>query len=257
MVMVTRSQPAHAQPHDDDLDSLHRRVCRRGTQVIDRLEQSLRALRDGDTVTARGLLTVDRATTDVDVLIDDESVEALIRGGCVAGNLRAIICISKAVTDLERIEEQAVRLAEETLHLYERRYVHPGRQLIRDAFETGHLALDLLRGALGSFEALSASRARRLACCQRDLAVVMESVLTQAAEFLARDPRNVGQTIQLMLMMTDIERIGEHACDLAGYVYYMVRGSNREPCGSLERARESVPEPGVQGPASTGQAAAI
>jgi len=226
--------------HDGELNQLHVQTLSLGSAVMDRLKRSLEALRTKDAVIAHDVLENRHDACPPDVPIDDARVEAVI--ACESGtcSLRAITCVSKAVTDLERIGEQVARMAHETLHIYEGRHVHPGAQLMREVYAAGQLALALLQGALESFDDLDAHKARTLACEQQELATGIESILLAAAAFLTEDSRNVGQTLRIILLVTEIERIGQHARDLAEYVYYMVEGGNREPCAKTGLVTDAI-----------------
>jgi phosphate transport system protein len=144
----------------------------------------------------------------------------------VARDLRLIMSISRTVTDLERIGDEAARIAHLAHNLYEAERSQPSRHLMRDVITMGALAMEMLQESLQSFDSLNATHARALVCRENELDIEFQSSLRRLATFLLEDARNVGHAIYIVLLTKAMERIGDHARNIAEYVIYMVQGED-------------------------------
>ena len=156
----------------------------------------------------------------------DDAITIVAKRAPVARDLRVIMSISKTITDLERIGDEAARIAHIAKGMFESERSLPGGHLMRDVLNMGQLAVQMLEQALASFDALNATQARALVCRDNDLDMEFQSSLRRLATFLLEDARNVGHAIHIVLLIKAIERIGDHARNIAEYVIYMVQGQD-------------------------------
>jgi phosphate transport system protein len=162
----------------------------------------------------------------MELKIDDDVVTVIATRGPVAGDLRVIMSISKAIIDLERTADEAARIANLAKAMYESERSQPSTHLMRDVTTMGQLAFEMLQESVESFDTLDAERARALVCSENVLDLEFQSSLRRLATFLLEDARNVGHAIQIVLLTKSIERIGDHARSIAEYVIYMVHGED-------------------------------
>lgn len=212
--------------YDGELNALHMRMLEMGSLVLNQVRQSLQALQQKDTAAAHEVLEREHDVDELELKIDDDVVMVIAKRGPVARDLRVIMSISKAVSDLERIGDEAARIANMIINLYDNESSQPSTHLMRDVTTMGNLALKLLQEALEGFDTLDAYRARTIVCRENELDIEFQSSLRRLATFLLEDARNVGHTIHIVLMIKAIERIGDHARNLAEYIVYMVQGED-------------------------------
>jgi phosphate transport system protein len=224
---MTRTLEGHTvQRYDGELNSLHLKVLEMAGLVLDQMEHALRALKQKDIQAANAVLEREHEVDELEVSTDDDVVTVIAKRGPVARDLRVIMSISKTIADLERIGDEATRIAYLTKGLYDAEHSQPSTQLTHDVTRMGHLALEMLHEAMQSFDTLDDARARALICRENELAMEFESGLRRLATFLLEDARNVGHTIHIVLLAKSVERVGDHARNIAEYVVYMVGGED-------------------------------
>jgi phosphate transport system protein len=238
---MTQALEGHTvQRYNGELNSLHLRVLEMGGLVQDQVQHALLTLQHKDTGIANTVLEREHQVDDLEVEIDDDVITVIAKRAPVARDLRVITSVSKTITDLERIGDEAARIAHLAKSIYETERSQPGSHLMRDVITMGQLALDMLQESLQSFDSLDASRARALACRENVLDIEFQSSLRRLATFLLEDARNVGHAIHIVLMTKAIERIGDHARNIAEHVIYMVRGEDvRHRLGSYCDTRDT------------------
>jgi len=150
----------------------------------------------------------------------------LARRAPLALDLRIIISFSKMVTHLERIGDEAMRIADLCLRLYQTGVQLDDNTLLSDAYAMGRGAEQLLSDALGLIDTLDAGHADELLADQGRLQREFETGLRRLASLAHGDTRAVAQAIDAVLVMKALERIGDHARNLAEYVVYIVRGTD-------------------------------
>jgi phosphate transport system protein len=212
--------------YDGELNSLHLRVLEMGGLVLDQVRHALRALKEKDTAFAITVLEREHEVDELETNIDDDVITVIAKRGPVARDLRIIMSVSKAVADLERIADEAARIAHIARSIYESERSQPSGHLMRDVLSMGGLAVDMLKESLESFDSLNAIHARSLICRENELDIEFQSSLRRLATFLLEDARNVGHAIHIVLFIKAIERIGDHARNIAEYVIYMVHGED-------------------------------
>jgi len=224
---MTRALEGHTvQRYNGELNNLHLRVLQMGGLVLDQVRHALLALQHKDLTIANTVLEREHQVDELELEIDDDVITVIAKRGPVARDLRVITSVSKTITDLERIGDEAARIAHLAQSMFETERSQPGSHLMRDVTNMGQLALDLLQESLESFDALDAGRARTLLCRENVLEIEFQSSLRRLATFLLEDARNVGHAIHIVLMTKAIERIGDHARNIAEYVIYLVRGED-------------------------------
>jgi phosphate transport system protein len=212
--------------YDGELNTLHLKVTEMGALVLTQVNRVIQALQQKNTAMAHDVLETEHEIDHLELAVDDQVVAMIAKRGPVARDLRVIMSISKATTDLERIGDEAARMANLVLGLYDKESSQPSGNLMRDVNTIGRIARDMLKEALESFDTLDAERARALVCTENELDMEFQSSLRRLATFMLEDARNVGHTIHIVLMIKALERIGDHARNIAEYIVYMVLGED-------------------------------
>ena len=221
---------------DGELNHLHLLLLEMGGLAVDQCNQALSALRDEDLELAQYVI---QRETDVDALelkLDSDIWWEVGRRAPVARDLRLVMAFSKSATDLERVGDEATRVAHTALSIYNNEALRPSQNLMRDVYVMGRMANALLRDAIGLLDSLDAKAARSLIERHSDLDAEFQSSLRRVSTFILEDARNVGHAISTVLLIRALERIGGHACNLAEYVIYLVRGDDVRHAGGARGA---------------------
>jgi phosphate transport system protein len=199
---------------DGALAALHMRVIEMGGLVLDQVREAANAYTDWDPQCAERVVERERVVNAYDHSIDAEQFTLIARRQPVANDLRAIIAMSKAVGELERVGDEAKKIARTVLG----RGSRPGPATTRDARHLSRLASSLLRLALDAFDRLELTLAAEVIAKDKDLdveyAAGMRRLLTRAME----DPRHFDVTLEAAFVLKSLERIGDHARNLARHV---------------------------------------
>ncbi|MDY6942449.1 MAG: phosphate signaling complex protein PhoU [Pseudomonadota bacterium] len=212
--------------YDGELNHLHMTVLEMGGLVLDQVRLALQALRHHDDGMVDEVKSRENQVDALEVKLDEQIAHVIARRGPVAKDLRVIIAFSKAVADLERIGDEAAKVAILGGDLYPEGNNGPSDMLIRDAHIVGKVARDMLQEALDVLDSLSVSRAARLVNSEQNLDEEFQSSLRRLTTFVMEDARNVGHVVTITLILKALERIGDHAKNLAEYVIYMVEGQD-------------------------------
>ncbi len=212
--------------YDGELNRLHLMMLEMGSLVLDQVHTSLKALKTEDLVATRLVLDREHKVDELEIRADDEIVSLIARRGPVARDLRVIMAFSKSITDLERIGDEAARIARIIEEMYETERSHPSGQLMRDVHSMGTLVTNMLRRALGIIDGLDADDAVEMAREQGILDAEFRSSMRRLTTFVLEDARNVGHAIYITLIIKALERIGDHSRNLAEYVVYLMSGED-------------------------------
>jgi phosphate transport system protein len=203
-----------SRAYDGALVALHLRVIEMGGLVLDQVREAALAYTEWDTTRALRVLEREQTVNEYDRSIDAEHLTLIARRQPMASDLRVVIAISKAVAELERAGDEAAKIARTVLGHGGR----PGPGTTRDARHLGRLAVNLLRLALDAFDAIESSLAAEVIARDRELdeeyAAGLRRLLTRAME----DPRHFEVTLEAAFVLKSLERIGDHARNLARHI---------------------------------------
>jgi phosphate transport system protein len=202
----------------EELDALKQTLLAMGGLVEDQIRRVMRALIDRDGDLAQEVIDRDRQVNAYDVEIDEKCVELLALHQPTAGDLRFITTTLKIVTDIERIGDQAVNIAQRALELGREPQLKPYVDLPRMAEK----AQRMVKESLDAFVSRDTALAREV--CGEDSAVdaLREQVFRELLTFMMEDPRTIPRAIRLILISRFLERIADHATNIAEMVIYMV-----------------------------------
>lgn len=218
---------------NEDLQNLHANVMEMGHRVAAQIVDAIAALEEDDAELAAMVVSRDKEINSQEKSIDQECSRILVRRQPAASDLRLIFSVIKTVTDLERVGDLAARIALTVLE-------PPGAvtpEHIRAPIKhLGVLVLNLLNKALDAFALMDANRALDIA--QEDLAVDQEykAVVRQLVTYMMEDPRTISWALHISWAARAMERIGDHAKNIAEYVIYMVHGEDVRHTSIAERA---------------------
>jgi phosphate transport system regulatory protein PhoU len=211
---------------DSELFHLRGLVLEMGGLVLDQIVKAVKALHDKDLEAARQVITRDHEVNALEVKTDEECVSLLARRAPMASDLRAIMSASKALTDLERIGDKAKKIARLTIHIYDSESSTPNQKLLRDVDSMSKLAESMLRASLDAFDRLDLEKAVELYQGDAELDAEFQSALRRLVTFILEDARTVGHAMNVLFIIKALERVGDHAKNIAEQVIYLVKGKD-------------------------------
>ncbi|MDR5866507.1 phosphate signaling complex protein PhoU [Halomonas koreensis] len=204
-----------------ELEELKTHLMAMGGLVEKQVQDAVRALLDGDSGLAQRVVENDRAVNDMQIKIDDECTRVLARRQPAASDLRLVLAVIRAASDLERIGDEASKIARNALELVESQNGSRGFVEVRIISE--HVR-KMVRDALTSFARFDTELA--LSVVQEDDQVDNEykTAMRSLMTFMMEDARAISPVLGIMWILRALERIGDHANNLAEYVVYLVKG---------------------------------
>ena len=206
---------------DAELESVRSRVLQMGGLVEEQILRAVEALDSGDMERIDKTIADDHRVNALEVGLDEACVHIIARRQPAAGDLRLLITVIKTITDLERIGDEAEKIARmaKLIHAAERQHVP--RIEIKHVAER---AVAMLRQSLDAFARLDVAEAMHVV--KQDSAVDDEfrAIMRQLITFMMEDPRTITRALEILFIAKAIERIGDHAKNMSEYVIYMVKG---------------------------------
>jgi phosphate transport system protein len=226
--------------YEAELRKIREQLLMMGAKVEEMLENSMRALVQRDSDLASRTIDLDRQVNRLEIEIDDLCLRVLARRQPVASDLRFLTMALKVVTDLERMGDLAVNICERVLELND----HPPLKPYVEVTSMANAAQGMLREALDAFVAADPERAQSV--CARDPAVdgYYATIFRELLTYMMENPRNIFVATRIQSIAKYIERIADHATNLAEMVVFMVRGKDIRHAGKLER-RSKPPSPAI------------
>jgi phosphate transport system protein len=209
---------------DADLETLRSGVLQMGGLVESQIRAALDAFAHGSQELVDRVIANEARVDECEVQIDNDCSHIIVKRQPAAGDLRLIMAISKTVTDLERIGDEAEKIARMSKQIHERGQTDLHRFAnIRHAAD---IALSMLRQALDAFARLDTAQAAGI--IRQDAAIDAEfgSILRQLITFMMEDPRTISTALEIVWIAKAVERIGDHAKNIAEDVIYIVKGTD-------------------------------
>jgi phosphate transport system protein len=225
-----------SKQYDQDLEAIRSRMMQMGGLVESQIRSAVAGYLDGDTDRIEQVIAGDSKVNDLEVAIDDDLRHVIVRRQPAASDLRLIMAVSKTVTDLERIGDEAAKIARMA------RDIHAGvrpKGTARLAM-VGHVAevsIGMLRKSLDAFARLDAAAAARVIAEDATIDSEFQAILRQLITFMMEDPRTISTSINVVWVAKACERIGDHAKNIAEQVIYIVKGTDvrHTPLAEVER----------------------
>lgn len=228
---------------NEDLERLRSDALEMGGLAEAQLRKALESLARNDSALAESVVRMEERVNQMEVDVDDECNRILAMRAPTASDLRLVIAIIKTITDLERVGDEAHKIAS----IVTRRsgVERGGADSYRIVRHLGSVAVELLHDALDVFARLDAPAA--LAAVKRDrlLDEEYDAIQRQCITFMIEDPRTIRAMIDLLWIARALERIGDHAKNICEYVIYMVGGRDVRHVAleEVERQVLAVPAP--------------
>ncbi len=207
-----------------------------GAKVEEIVENSMKALVERDSDLARRMMDYDRQINRLEMEVDDLCLRILARRQPVASDLRFITTALKLVTDLERIGDLGVNICERVVELNTEAPLRP----YADIPKMAETVLGMVREALDAFVADDPDRAQQVIGRDRVVDAYYTQLFRELLTYMMENPRNIFRATRIQSIAKYLERIGDHATNLAEMVVFMVRGKDIRHPWSLDEARPAT-----------------
>jgi phosphate transport system protein len=209
---------------DAEMEAVRMRVLEMGGLVEEQVNKAIEALISGNTRLAEEVIANDHKVNTMEVEADAACTHIIALRQPAASDLRMILTIIRTITDLERIGDEASKIARFAVKVYDTdRILTPRYSEIK--YMAG-LANKMLRESLDAFARLDVSGAAEVARQDMEVDEEFHLITRHLITYMMEDPRTISTFIDLLFIVKAIERIGDHAKNLSEYVVFMVKGKD-------------------------------
>ena len=212
-----------SEQYDAELDTLRNRLMEMGGTVEQQVKNACHALVTHNYDLGQDVRDEDAIVNDFEVELDDKCIQTIARRQPAAGDLRTLICIMKASTDLERVGDEACRIAKTAQAISNMAY--PDNQYV-ELRNLGERVTKILAGALDTFARLDAERAQELIGWDARIDEGYAAIVRHMVATMQKQPAMAEHAVNVIWAARALERIGDHAKNLCEYVVYLVHGED-------------------------------
>ncbi len=235
--MSMNTQEHTSKRYDAELETVRSRVLQMGGLVETQITAAIEALTSGNLQLAEQTIANDHRVNALEVQIDEDCAHIIARRQPAAQDLRMIMTVIKMITDLERIGDEAEKIARMTKLIYSaERLLLPRFGEIKVA--AGY-ALEMLKKSLDAFARVDITSAASVVKQDRLLDEQFRGIMRQLITFMMEDPRTISTSIEILFVAKALERIGDHAKNMSEYVVYLVKGKDVRHITAEEFDRET------------------
>lgn len=206
-----------------ELENLRQQVLDMGALVEQQIAGAIEALVQSDRDRAEEVIARDVEVNAMEVAIDEACNHILIRRQPTASDLRLVVAVIKTITDLERIGDEAEKIARMAAHLATQ---EGGTDSYADAGLLGNHVCQMVRDAMDAFARLDPQQALAIAKSDEQVDRRYEGLMRQCITLMMEDTRAIRRMLDVLWAVRALERIGDHACNICEYVIYLVGGKD-------------------------------
>jgi phosphate transport system protein len=211
---------------DAELSGISNRVLEMGGLVESQVAQALHALTTFSDEEAAQVLREEERVNQLEVTIDRDLSAIIARRQPTARDLRLLIAISKSIANLERVGDEAARIARTVQRLMSTGVSSRLRLPVADLQFEADLAIASLRKALDAFARLDTAKALEVLKQDDQIDQEFDGLMRKLITYMMEDPRTISASIDLVFVAKAIERVGDHAKNLAEAIIYIVKGTD-------------------------------
>ncbi|RDU95617.1 phosphate signaling complex protein PhoU [Trinickia dinghuensis] len=223
---------------DADLNLVSSKVLEMGGLVEAQITRAMQALNDFDIDIADQVILAEDTVNTMEVDIDEECSNVIARRQPAARDLRLLLAISKTITNLERAGDEAEKIAKRVKRLSEEgasRTVN-----IAEIKLSGEMAASILRRALDAFARLDTVAAAQIVRDDKAIDEEFRAFVRKLVTYMMEDPRTISVGLEFLFIAKAIERIGDHAKNIAEFIIYIVKGTDVRHKGRDTLEREAL-----------------
>ena len=209
---------------DNELEEIRSRMLHMGGLVEEQLADAMKGYANADQRLLESVRSKEEAVNHLEVELDDRCTHIIARRQPAASDLRMVLSIVKATTDLERVGDEAEKMARVSLQMHTRGLMLPGGFSGLRVAST--IAREMLRDALNAFARLDCGAARSIIVRDRQMDDEFRRLLRELLTFMFEDPRTISTALDMIWIAKSLERVGDHAKNIAEYVIFVVEGTD-------------------------------
>ncbi|HLX03710.1 MAG TPA: phosphate signaling complex protein PhoU [Trinickia sp.] len=209
---------------DADLNLVSSKVLEMGGLIESQITHAMQALNQFDADVADQVIAAEERVNTMEVEIDEECSNIIARRQPAARDLRLLLAISKTITNLERAGDEAEKIAKRVKRLMEdgaSRTVN-----IAEIKVSGDMAVSILRRALDAFARLDTVAAAQIVRDDKAIDEEFRAFVRKLVTYMMEDPRTISAGLEFLFIAKAIERIGDHAKNIAEFIIYIVKGTD-------------------------------
>lgn len=227
-----------SKQYDVELESVRSKVLEMGGLVEQQIVNALESLTSADLNLAKDVMARDARVNALEVQVDEDCSHIIARRQPAARDLRMIMMMVKTITDLERIGDEATKIARTAQRIYEQDRMYKPR--FNEIKSMVAIVREMLRTSLDSFARLDVSQTVEVAKQDEQVDEQFRAAMRQLITFMLEDPRTISMSLEVLFVAKAIERIGDHAKNISEYVVYMVKGKDIRHTSLEDIKRETM-----------------
>lgn len=213
-----------SKQYDTDLEAIRSKVLRMGGLVESQVLAAIQGFSTGNVDAMAEVIAQDHRVNAFEVELDEDCAHIIARRQPAARDLRMVLAISKTTTDLERIGDEGAKIARMAKQIHERGLAQLPR--VADVTHSANHVVTMLRRSLDAFARLDSSGAQDIIQEDETIDSEFRAILRQLITYMMEDPRMITTSLDIVWIAKAIERIGDHAKNIAEYVVYIVDGTD-------------------------------
>jgi len=220
---------------NEELEALRQQVMAMGGLAEEMISDATRAVVEGNSELAQKVVEADDRVNEMEKIIDERCIFVLARRQPAASDLRLVVAMIKTINDLERIGDEAEKIARMAISLAE---ANRPRNNYRELEIMGSTVRGMLHDALDGFVRLAPEVAVHLVREDKNVDADYEAALRQYHTYLVEEPRSTRRILDAIWVARSMERIGDHAKNIGEYIVYLVEGKDLRHASLAEMERE-------------------
>jgi phosphate transport system protein len=205
---------------DEELKRLTNAIARMGGLSESQIAGAIQAVVKRDTELAAAIVQNDQKIDELEREVDERAIQMLALRQPMAGDLRAVIAALRIASDMERIADYAANVAKRAIALSQMAPVRPVHAVPR----MGRIVQEMIKDVLDAYANRDVDKAIAVWHRDEELDEMYSSLFRELLTYMMEDPRNITASTHLLFIAKNIERIGDHATNVAETVHYLVRG---------------------------------
>ncbi len=227
-----------SKQYDAELESVRAKVLEMGGLVEQQIVNALEALIKADIKLAKEVMDNDKRVNTLEVQIDEDCSHIIARRQPAAGDLRMVMMMVKTITDLERIGDEATKIARTAQRIFDEDRMYKPR--FNEIKAMVKIVREMLRTSLDAFARLDVSQTVEVAKQDELVDEQFRAAMRQLVMYMLEDPRTISMSLEVLFVAKAVERIGDHAKNIAEYVVYMVKGKDVRHTSLADMERETL-----------------
>ena len=208
---------------DEELEEIRTRLMEMGGKVEQQVQNAVRAVAEADSSLAEAVIKEEKLVDEMEVDIDEACILIIARRQPAASDLRLVMMVTKAINDLERIGDEAKKIANHAVILSEQDGPSQGYQEVR---HLGQSVTRMLAHALDAFARFDVDAAMKTLADDSQIDLEYKTALRELVTYMMEDPRSISRAINILWVLRSLERIGDHAKNLCEQIVYVVKGKD-------------------------------